>query len=169
MRSPSKFLLIAAVGAAASSAHGQGAPFTRDVLAAHNAARAAVGVQPLRWDPALAVAATRYAAWMARTGQLVHAPREGRGIARENLLRAPIGYSPAQMMGEWLEERRLFVPGVFPNVSRTGRWFDVSHYTQMIWPTTTAIGCGFVAGRGSKWLVCRYSPGGNKDGKRVPR
>jgi hypothetical protein len=37
----------------------------------------------------------------------------------------------------------------------------------MIWPTTTDIGCGMDTGGGFNWLVCRYSPGGNKDGKPV--
>jgi hypothetical protein len=44
---------------------------------------------------------------------------------------------------------------------------DVAHYTQMIWPQTTEIGCGYAPGGGFNWLVCRYNPGGNKDGKPV--
>jgi hypothetical protein len=41
---------------------------------------------------------------------------------------------------------------------------SVAHYTQMVWPTTTQIGCGFYAGRKYDALVCRYSPPGNRDG-----
>jgi hypothetical protein len=37
----------------------------------------------------------------------------------------------------------------------------------MIWPTTTDLGCGDAQGGGFDWLVCRYSPGGNKDGQPV--
>jgi hypothetical protein len=40
----------------------------------------------------------------------------------------------------------------------------VAHYTQMIWPTTS-LGCGTASGSGREWLVCRFPPGGNKEGK----
>jgi hypothetical protein len=137
------------------------------ILDIHNVERFAVGAPPLRWDPALAAAASAYAAEMARTGQMVHAPREGRGITRENLSEAAHGSSPDQLMRNWLAERRNFVPGTYPNVSRTGNWLDVSHYSQIIWPTTLYVGCA--TARGAQWdfFVCRYSPGGNKDGKSV--
>jgi hypothetical protein len=69
------------------------------------------------------------------------------------------------MVGIWLDERRFFRPGVFPNVTTTGRWPDVSHFTQMVWPTTVTLGCGIADGSGYRWLVCHYAPGGNKDGR----
>lgn len=144
-------------------------PRSARLLAAHNEARAAVGVPSLQWDPALQESATAWATQLARIGRLEHAPREGRGIARENLSSGRIGWTPEQLMQNWLREQSNFVPGTFPNVSRTGRWEDVSHYTQIIWPTTTNVGCGIATGRGFQWLVCRYSPGGNRDGKPVGR
>jgi hypothetical protein len=70
------------------------------------------------------------------------------------------------MMQEWIGEKRYFHPGFFPDVC-AGEWTRCAHYTQMIWPTTTDIGCGYAEGGGYGWLVCRYSPGGNKDGKPV--
>lgn len=142
-------------------------PRSAEFLAAHNSARREAGAPPLQWDRRLASNAAAHAAQLARIGQLVHAPRAGRGVERENLSRGMIGWGAQQMMANWLRERRNFVPGVFPNVSRTGRWEDVAHYTQIIWPTTTRLGCGTASGNGFQWLVCRYSPGGNKDGKPV--
>jgi hypothetical protein len=71
------------------------------------------------------------------------------------------------MMQSWTIEKRDFTPGYFPNVARDGDWLNVAHYRQMIWPTTTDIGCGTGTGGGYGRLVCRYSPGGNKDGKPV--
>jgi hypothetical protein len=141
--------------------------WARDILAAHNAARSAVGAPPLQWNSALQDHATARAGDLARLRQLVHAPREGRGTERENILSAPVGYSPGAMMNLWTKERSHFKPGLFPDVSDTGNWSDVAHYTQMVWPTTTEIGCGFAPGGGFNWLVCRYNPGGNKDGKPV--
>ena len=142
-------------------------PSSQQILAIHNSTRSEVGAPPLRWDARLAANAVAHATYLARIGQLVHAPRQGRGIERENLSQAPLGWNAQQMMANWIREKRNFVAGIYPNVSRTGRWEDVAHYTQMIWPTTTNLGCGLASGSGRQWLVCRYSPGGNKDGKPV--
>ncbi|MGZ5879590.1 MAG: CAP domain-containing protein [Croceibacterium sp.] len=137
------------------------------ILDVHNAERAAVGAPPLQWNARLAQDAADYAAVLARTGQLVHAPREGRGIERENIEQASPGWPREHMTDQWVAEKKNFMPGVFPMVSLTGNWSDVAHYTQMIWPTTTDLGCGSATGSGHEWLVCRYSPGGNKDGNPV--
>jgi hypothetical protein len=142
-------------------------PGSLAMLAEHNRARIEAGVMPLVWDPQLAASAMAYAAVLAKGGQLVHAPRTGRTKERENLLRAPRGLSPARMVQIWTSEKRNFVPGIFPNVSRTGNWADVAHYTQMVWRSTRRVGCGIVTGRSDDWLVCRYSPPGNQDGKPV--
>jgi len=117
-------------------------PVAARILAVHNRERVAVGARPLQWDPALAASASAYAQQLARGGPFVHAPRAGRENERENLTRGRPGASPEQMMVNWTGEKRNFVPGTYPNVSRTGNWSDVSHYTQMIWPTTTRVGCG---------------------------
>ena len=135
-----------------------------EIYRIHNSTRAQFGSQPLVWDPALAAAAQSYAGQLARTGQLVHAPRDGRGNSRENLSKGLLSWSSRQMLGNWLNEQRLFRPGIYPNVSTTGRWDDVSHFTQIVWPKTVKLGCGMADGSGYRWLVCRYSPGGNKDG-----
>jgi hypothetical protein len=137
------------------------------ILEEHNKVRAEVGVPRLQWDPQLAAGAAAYAAELARTGRRVHAPREGRGGVRENLNQGMLGWNAGQMVQNWLKEKQSFYPGTYPDVTRTGRWEDVSHYTQMIWPTTTHVGCGLSSGSGYQWLVCRYSPGGNKDGQPV--
>jgi hypothetical protein len=142
--------------------------WAQDMLAAHNAARAAVGSPPLNWDPVLQEHATARAQEMAQERQLVHASREGRGTERENILEAPLSYSPTQMIKVWTDESRHFVPGIFPNVCDTGGdCSNVWHYTQVVSYLSTDIGCGYAEGGGFNWLVCRYNPGGNKDGKPV--
>ena len=74
--------------------------------------------------------------------------------------------SPEALVDMWSRERRLLAPGsyLFPGTSRTGNWQDIAHYTQMVWPTTTHVGCAIYP---ADWdyLICRYSPPGNKDGK----
>ena len=137
------------------------------LLAAHNRERAAVGHPPLQWDPELASSAASYGPVLASLHQLVHSPRETRPGQRENLARAWHGtLSPEQLIDLWSGEKRLLRPGLFPAVSQTGRWEDVAHYTQMVWPTTTRVGCAIYS---ADWdyLICRYSPPGNLDGKPV--
>lgn len=77
-------------------------------------------------------------------------------------------FTAQQMVASWASEKARFRPGIFPAVSRTGNWADVGHYTQMIWPTTTHIGCAVASGARHDVLVCRYAPAGNIDGRRVP-
>lgn len=148
---------------------GQGThkPFDGRVLELHNTERAALGLEPFYWNTALAEGAQAHANQLAQTGQPTHASREGRGIERENLSQGLLNWTADQLMGNWFNEKQFFTPGIFPNVSTTGDWSQVGHYSQMIWPTTTDIGCGIAQGNGFSWLVCRYSPGGNKDGKPV--
>ena len=76
-------------------------------------------------------------------------------------------YPIEAMVGGWALEKRWFVPGVFPANSRTGNWEDVGHFTQMIWPTTTRVGCALAATARTDYLVCRYSGAGNIDGRPV--
>ena len=141
------------------------------LLAAHNRERAAVGSPPLAWDPALAAAAAGLCQpnWPARAAFAIRTrtQRPGQG---ENLWIGTRGAYPVEaMVGAWISERRLFRPGRFPDVSRTGRWSDVGHYTAIIWPATSHVGCGI--GRSARWdvLVCRYAPAGNVDGVAVGR
>jgi hypothetical protein len=137
------------------------------LLAAHNRERALVGAAPLQWDARLAASAASYGPALASLKRLVHSPRETRPGQRENLAMGWHGtMSPEQLVGMWSQEKLLLQPGLFPSVSRTGQWQDVAHYTQMVWPTTTHVGCAIFA---ADWdyLICRYSPPGNVDGKPV--
>lgn len=165
--------LIAIVALAASVPASSAQPliaseFPARILAAHNAARGAVGVPPLVWDNDLGNAAAIYAAQMATTGVFQHSDRTTRPGVGENLWYGTHGaYSVEAMVGAWASEKGMFMPGIFPSVTRTGNWADVAHYTQMIWPTTQRIGCALASTARSDYLVCRYSPKGNIDGKWV--
>ena len=139
------------------------------LLAAHNGERAKVGVPPLQWDANLAVAAASYGPALASLGRLQHSPRANRPGQRENLWRGTRGaFSPEQMVANWVEEKAYFQAGLFPYVSSTGNWSDVAHYTQIIWRSTTRVGCATHASGNTEYLICRYSPPGNTDGKPVP-
>jgi hypothetical protein len=135
------------------------------LLAVHNAERAAFGAPPLSWDPGLAASAQAYAQRLAAIGRLQHSSRAERPGQGENLWIGSRGaFSVAAMAGSWANERVRFVPGRFPAVSRSGNWADVGHYTQMVWPGTSRLGCGLASSPRWDVLVCRYGPAGNVDG-----
>jgi len=135
----------------------------RAILDLHNKARGAVGAPPLGWNNELAAHAQEYANILASSGTLQHSSRVGRENERENIIVGnPSGITPVGMAMTWINEGRLFRPGVFPNTCN-GDWSVCGHYTQIIWPTTRFVGCGYARGR-YQALVCRYTPPGNRDG-----
>lgn len=160
--------------------HGATGAVAGRILAAHNRERAMVGAPPLQWDPVLADHAASYGPVLASLRTLVHSPRAGRPGERENLAMAwHSTMSPEQLVDLWSREKHLIQRGPlgpacdqhfgclsFPASSRTGRWEDIAHYTQMVWPTTTRVGCAIFAAD-YDYLICRYSPPGNLDGKPI--
>lgn len=144
-------------------------PISQTLLAAQNGERGRLGLPLLHWDSELAAGAGYYGRTLASLGQLQHSSRQSRPGQGENLWMGTRGaYTPERMVGSWLGERRWFRPGTFPNVSTTGNWFDVGHYSQIIWPTTTRVGCAITSTLQWDYLVCRYAPAGNVDGRSVP-
>lgn len=157
--------LLVLAGPAAAQPRDSGALFPGRVLAAHNSARAAAGVAPLHWDNELGTQAAKYALHLAISGIFTHSPAPTRGHAGENLwMGSKSAFSVESMVGSWVSERSHFRPGIFPAVSRTARWRDVGHYTQIIWPGTKRVGCALAANANDEYLVCRYWPAGNVHG-----
>jgi hypothetical protein len=140
-----------------------------EVLARHNVERRQVGVTPLAWDPVLADGARAYANELARMNRLRHSPKAVRPGQGENLWMGTRDYfRPTRMVADWASERSMFRAAQFPQVSTTGNWADVGHYTQIIWPGTKRVGCAISKAVRNDILVCRYWPAGNVVGARVP-
>lgn len=136
---------------------------TDQILAVHNAERAEVGVAPLTWSNDLAGDAQTWADHLAATGSFQH----DNSSDGENLwMGTRDAYSYSQMAQAWADEKALFIYGAFPNVSSDGNWASVGHYTQMIWHSTTQIGCAIGSGSGMDVLVCRYRSPGNYMGQK---
>ena len=141
-------------------------PFGGTMLAMHNAARARVGVPPLVWDADLAEAARIYAEDMARSDVFRHSPPSMRRGQGENLWVGSRGaYGYAAMAAAWMDEARLFVNHPTPMFSTTGHWQDVGHYSQIVWRSTTALGCAMASSVAYDYAVCRYGPAGNVIGR----
>jgi hypothetical protein len=133
------------------------------VLATHNAERARLGIPPLKWSDALAVHAAKWADHLASLPDIEH--DETLDVEGENLWRGTKGaYTPEDMVTLWIDERKAFKQGKFPDVSITGQFADVGHYTQLIWRSTAEVGCAVRAAGDDEILVCRYMEGGNIEG-----
>lgn len=158
-----------------SSADAQEAPSARPVsgltdteqklLQKHNAERTIFGAPALTWNPQLAVDAQYWADDLAKRNVMQHASKEVRKGAGENLWVGTRGrYTPQQMIDAFIREKSDFRPGIFPNVTKSGNWTNVGHYTQLVWPETKEIGCAIAENRMDEFLVCRYWPAGNVRG-----
>lgn len=151
-----------------AEAQGRVDGFAARLLQAHNLERDRAGAARLRWSNRLAQDASGWAAALARKGRLEHASGEQRHGMGENLWMGTAGYYSAEdMIGGFVAERDKFRAGTFPQVSRTGNWADVGHYTQLIWPGTQEVGCAVAKGAGNDVLVCRYFPAGNIVGEKI--
>lgn len=143
-----------------------GSGMAQEILNAHNSYRSQVGVPSLTWSDALASDAQKWANYLSANGLFQHSQdRNGQG---ENLWRGTSGaYSFTQMIQSFGDEKQYFIGGTFPNVSSTGQWEDVGHYTQVVWRNTTEVGCAIATANGNDILVCRYNPSGNFLGQPV--
>jgi hypothetical protein len=133
-------------------------PIEQELIQAHNKYRQELGLSPLTWNYSLQGSAQAWANNLANRGtnNLEHSQ------PGENLwMGTTKSYSPTQMVDRWGAEKRYFVPGLFPQVSSTGNWKDVGHYTQMVWRNTTDVGCAIASNGAWDFLVCHYYPYGN--------
>ncbi len=156
-------LCVAALALCGAKAPVPQVPFAKAIMASHNAARAEAGVAPLRWNAQLAADAAVWARHLAKTRSFEHSTVQHQG---ENLwMGTRARYAPAEMVDAWIDEKSDYRPGKFPHVSRTSHWMDVGHYTQLIWASTTQVGCAVASNGEDDYLVCRYDPPGNWVGK----
>lgn len=167
-RASLRAVLLGVFGLVLSGAQPRLANMNQRLLSAHNHERAAHQIAPLNWDRALAQSAQIWADELARTRAFKHSPT-GRGHPREgeNIWGGtPEAFTPEAMVSFWVQEKGHFVSGTFPRNSATGKIEDVSHYTQLVWRRTNAVGCGLSRTGDEEILVCRYSEAGNVRGYR---
>jgi len=160
--------LLAAQGSALLAAARDGDALRVAMLAAHNGERARLGLPPLGWSDALAAEAASNAATLAAAPEpaLSHVQTNGGKPRGENLWLGTRGaFTFDEMAQSWLEERDLYVDGAVPEISSSGNWADVGHYSQMIWRSTREVGCALSSSAEVDLLICRYDPAGNIHGR----
>jgi pathogenesis-related protein 1 len=144
-----------------------------EIVAAHNAWRAKVGVRSIHWSAELASLAQRRAGRLAGAGCAVEhglLPADiGENLFRALPLRAegrpdevnPV--TPSFVVDAWASESLDYDPVAH----RCARGKQCGHYTQIAWAATREVGCGMAVCRnkGQVW-VCNYRPPGNVEGRR---
>merc|ERR1712176_596945 len=128
----------------------------------------ASNMNALRWDDD----ASSYATWWAGTCPSGHSPKPrphgyGENIATYiGIAYEDIGQKWLDAVDYWYSEVAQFDPG---NIDPFVYDYDAGHYTQVVWATTTKVGCGYAFytndnGANEMKIVCSYSPGGNMVG-----
>ena len=132
------------------------------ILRAHNDERHRLRLQPLKWNVHLEREAEEWAQHLSRIGRLQHAESRQRNRTGENLWMGTAGHLPVETMVDmFIAEKRHYRHARFPDISHTGNWADVGHYTQVVWRDTQEVGCAVATAAGNDVLVCRYWPAGN--------
>lgn len=146
-------------------------PEYNGLLVGHNALRAQVGVLPLAWSDANAVSAQAWAQQLAAQGCPLRYSSDPsrRETTGENLLKAFSSSrydgwkrTPAAVVERWSSEGLYYDHASQRCQAPQGR--QCGQYLQMIWETTTAVGCGRARCADSEVWVCHYTPRGNQDG-----
>ncbi|CAN1167521.1 Pathogenesis-related protein 1 [Linum perenne] len=105
----------------------------QDYVNAHNAARSAVGVGPVTWDPSVAAYAQSYARQRAAGDcKLVHSG----GPYGENLAWSSGQLSAGGAVGMWVNERADY--DYNSNTCAQGK--VCGHYTQVVWGAAPVLG-----------------------------
>jgi len=124
--------------------------FASEILKVHNEKRSESGASALSWSDKLAKYAQDYADQYDCSGTLTHSG----GPYGENL---GLGYSTSGVVDAWYNEKSYYNPNSPA----------ASHFTQVVWKSTTELGCGYKQ-CGSYWgqyTVCSYNPAGNVAGE----
>ncbi len=127
----------------------------QEFIDTHNKWRSQVNVPDLTWSNDLA----NYAAeWAVKQGKkncnMKHRPDNPYG---ENLFWASYNiFEPATAVNEWGEEIKDYKDEV---VGKTNEM--VGHYTQIVWKTTSEVGCAVYKCKKSYLVVCNYNPSVN--------
>jgi hypothetical protein len=139
----------------------ESANYQQDCISLHNRYREILGLQPLRFSQEAANVAERWATYLSNSGEFEHSHTAGFG---ENLYWVSGGSSEcAKAVNAWFEEYKFYNGGKIGE----GDFGAYGHFTQLIWPETTEVGCARVTVGPVSNVVCEYRPPGNFVGQRL--
>ncbi len=148
---------------------------TNEMVDAHNRWRKAVGAPPLTYSSRLAASAQEWANHLKQNNhcRMQHSKPDNKygenlywasAIRWSNGKRELQKVSPRKVVDGWSSERADY--DYQSNSCAQNRM--CGHYTQVVWKTTTTVGCAIAVCEESReqvW-VCRYQPSGNWIGKK---
>jgi pathogenesis-related protein 1 len=146
------------------------------IIAAHNKWREDVGLaEKLSYSPALAMKAQAWADSLKRHNHCQMQHSKSNGSYGENLFWSSARQfsdgsnefqkvSPEKVVNSWASEKKDF--DYDSNRCKPGK--KCGHYTQIVWRSTTTVGCGKAACEDTKEqvYVCQYQPAGNWIGRK---
>jgi pathogenesis-related protein 1 len=165
------FVLCALVACGPPLANGDDEPIDGEpaelagIVEAHNIVRRQIQTSPaledLVWDDSLAETARDWVAMCrdqeAPTGLIDHNPNRGQNVG-ENVFGSSGGATAQQAVMSWANEKNDYDYS-------TNTCSDVcGHYTQIVWRSTTHVGCAIGSCRSLTFgtsIVCNYTPAGN--------
>jgi pathogenesis-related protein 1 len=126
------------------------------MLAGHNKVRAELSLQPLTWDCGLANLAQDWA------NQSIYEHRDT-SYGENMFVSSESTSTVSSVLDRWLAEKANW-----NNATGTcSQGKTCTHYTQVVWKTTSKVGCGINRNATGKWkavLVCNYDPTSKSSG-----
>lgn len=147
--------------------------FNSTALSSHNSLRAAHGAPAMTQDSTLVAKAQEWSNSMAASGNFSHSSSSFRNGAGENLYvfyttgNAPGDAVASKAVQSWYDEIKDY------NFSAPGFSSATGHFTQVVWKSSTRLGCGMAQGTktisGTQYkayyVTCQYGPAGNVQGQ----
>jgi len=157
--------LLGSGGGSSSAPSGGDTPPSADMqkmLDRHNYHRCMHGVPLMTWSNSIASNAQEWANEM--NGRMDHSPSNRRNISPWGALGENLMLGSIQGKDNWAQQ---WVDIWYNEIEKTNNGLvsgfssGTGHYTQVVWKSSTALGCGYF----NKLLVCQYGPAGNYGGQ----
>ena len=157
MASPSTEMSTPAPSRPAETPAATGNPSADQFISEHNRVRAKHCAAPLTWSPKLAAVAQQWANSLRDTGcKFGHSG----GQYGENLAAGTTGaLPPSAVVAMWYDEVKGY------SFKQPGFSMQTGHFTQVVWRSTSQVGCGMAQCKGNDIWVCEYDGPGNWEGQ----
>lgn len=135
----------------------------QEYLGAHNEARAAVGVGPLRWSEALANISSRLARYQRNKMSCHFANLTNFRYGANQLWAGGAAETPRMAVEKWVEEKQYYNHA--DNTCAPNHQCGV--YTQVVWRNSSEVGCAqaMCVKEKTSLTICLYNPPGNYIGE----